>query len=391
MNYKIDFSESPLIFHIDVNSAFLSWTAVDLLKKNKNNIDLRTIPSAIGGDVNSRHGIISARSIPAKKYNIQSGEAVVNAMQKCPSLVVVPTNFKLYRHYSKLFIDTLLLYTPNVQQASIDEAYCDFSDLYETYKELKYKSYTFPLSLAHEIKDSIFSKYGFTVNVGISTNKLLAKMASDFTKPNRVHTLFKDEIPTKMWPLPINELHGCGKSTSMKLTSLGIKTIGDAAQTDLNILCSVLGDKHGKYIYYSSNGINTSTVSSKKRIAKSYSSERTMPSNLTADNYDSDITAIIDILSTNISKRMIKDNAFASTIGITLKTNNFKTHTTQTSLVSSTNDCNTIKSIALSLITNELLGENGIFMNGESIRLVGIFASNLDNGEYRQLSLFDKF
>ncbi|WP_022748569.1 Y-family DNA polymerase [Lachnobacterium bovis] len=391
MYQRKNYANSPLIFHIDVNSAFLSWTAVDLLNKNPKRIDLRTIPSAIGGDINSRHGIISARSIPAKKYGIQSGESVVNALKKCPSLVVVPTNFELYKHYSKLFIDILRSYTPYVQQVSIDEAYCDFTDLYDMYKDLVKDNLTYPLSLAHEIKDTIYSKLGFTVNVGISTNKLLAKMASDFTKPNRVHTLFEEEISQKMWPLPINELHGCGKSTSLKLTSLGIKTIGDAAHTDLEVLCSILGEKHGNYIYYSSNGINTSAVSSSKRIAKSYSSERTMPSNLTIDNYDSDIQNIIQHLSQNISRRMIKDNAYASTIGITLKTNHFKTHSTQTSLLISTNDSNVIYSTAIDLVNKELLGESGLFMKGDTIRLVGIFATNLDNDDYRQLSLFDLF
>lgn len=391
MNYtKKQFNnDQPLIFHIDVNSAFLSWTAVKRLQDDPNSIDLRTIPSAIGGDITTRHGIITAKSIPAKKYNIITGESVVSALQKCPNLVLTRSDFSLYKHFSKLFIETLHKYTDNIQQVSIDEAYCNMTGLYEYYRHLETKETPYPMCLAYAIKDDIRINLGFTVNVGISSNKLLAKMASDFQKPDKVHTLFPEEIQEKMWPLPINELHGCGKATAQRLNSIGIHTIKDAALTDQAILRSQLGEKAGDYIYYSANGINNSKVNPQKREAKSYSNELTTSSNITVDTYDTDMPPLLDSLAKSVSNRLKKDEQFASTIGAYVKTNTFKTHSAQTTLSASTNDYKIILDTANALLNKLLLGENGLFIMGEQIRLVGISASNLDDGSFRQMSLFD--
>ena len=196
------------IFHIDVNSAFLSWSAVKQLKENPDAVDLRTIPSAVGGDVTTRHGIITAKSIPAKKYGVQTGEPVVKALQKCPELVLVRSDFATYRAYSAAFIEILRSYSEILEQVSIDEAYLDVTELIEDSDGLTAEK------LAGMIRKEICEKLGFTVNVGISVNKFLAKMASDFAKPDRTHTLYPEEIREKLWPLPIRDLHGCGASTA---------------------------------------------------------------------------------------------------------------------------------------------------------------------------------
>ncbi len=245
------------------------------------------------------------------------------------------------------------------------------------------------MCLAYAIKDDIRINLGFTVNVGISSNKLLAKMASDFQKPDKVHTLFPEEIQEKIWPLPINELHGCGKATAQRLNSIGIHTIKDAALTDQVILRSQLGEKAGDYIYYSANGINNSKVNPQKREAKSYSNELTTSSNITIDTYDTDMPPLLDSLAKSVSNRLKKDEQFASTIGAYVKTNTFKTHSAQTTLSASTNDYKIILDTANALLNKLLLGENGLFIMGEQIRLVGISASNLDDGSFRQMSLFD--
>ena len=228
------------IFHVDVNSAFLSWSALKKLRDDPGSVDLRTIPSAVGGDVKTRHGIITAKSIPAKRYGIQTAEPVVKALQKCPQLVLVPPDFQTYHAYSRALMDILAQYSSLLQQMSIDEAYLDMSDRIAPGDREAAKMW------ARRIREQVKRELGFTVNVGISTNKLLAKMASDFEKPDRTHTLYPDEVPSKMWPLPIDSLHGCGKSTAQKLQLVGINTIGEAAASDPLLLQSILGQKSGR-------------------------------------------------------------------------------------------------------------------------------------------------
>ena len=218
---------SHIIFHIDVNSAYLSWTAVEQLK-NGADVDIRTIPAIIGGDRESRHGIVLAKSPSAKKFGIRTGEPVVNAFRKCPNLHMDPPNHRMYREYSRRLMDFLKTYTPEIEQVSVDECYMDFTGIAQRFSS--------PVEAAYEIKARVYEKFGFTVNVGISTNKLLAKMASDFEKPNRVHTLFPEEVKEKMWPLPVSELFMAGKSSVAILEKLEIRTIGELAQTDPKLL-----------------------------------------------------------------------------------------------------------------------------------------------------------
>ena len=220
-----------LIFHVDVNSAFLSWEAARRVAAGE--ADLRLIPSAIGGDRDKRTGIILAKSIPAKAFGVTTGEPVGMALRKCPQLVLAPPDFRLYSKNSRAFIAICRRYAPVVEQVSIDECFLDMTGTGLLYPD--------PVAIAHIIKDTIFSELGFTVNVGIAPNKLLAKMASDFEKPDRVHTLFAHEIPQKLWPLPAGSLFSVGRSTAEKLTAARIRTIGDLARTDLAYLQKLTG------------------------------------------------------------------------------------------------------------------------------------------------------
>ncbi len=370
---------SRTIFHIDVNSAFLSWTAVKRLKDDPGSIDLRTIPSVVGGDVKTRHGIVTAKSIPAKKYGIQTAEPINSALQKCPKLVIVPSDFKTYRAYSHAFINILSTYSDILQQVSIDEAFLDVTDHSE--KD--------PIKLAKIIRDEIRETLGFTVNVGISTNKLLAKMASDFTKPDRTHTLYPEEIRLKMWPLDIGDLFGCGKKTAERLRAIGIKTIGDAAEYDSELLIAQLGEKAGIYIYQSANGIGSDVVHTEREDAKSYSNETTTSSDITSANYDNDMPQIVKRLADKVSGRMKNDGVFGGTITVQVKTSDFKRYSRQLRLSDSTNDADIIYENAMLLLGNLLTGENGLFEDDVHIRLVGVGADHLDHGEYRQGNLFD--
>ena len=209
-----------LIFHVDVNSAFLSWESARRMKEGLP--DLRDIPACIGGDPAKRTGIVVAKSIPAKKCGVQTGEPVAMALRKCPNLVIVPSDFELYDKCSRAFKAICASFAPVMESFSIDEVFLDMTGTSLIYPD--------PVAAAHELKGKIHRELGFTVNVGISTNKLLAKMASDFQKPDRVHTLFPDEIPEKMWPLPIRNLLFLGKASEQKLLNQGIRTIGDLAR-----------------------------------------------------------------------------------------------------------------------------------------------------------------
>ncbi len=384
------YDHDKYIFHIDVNSAFLSWSALKALSEDPDSVDLRTIPSAVGGDVKTRHGIITAKSIPAKKYGIVTGEPVVKALEKCPSLVLVKSDFTTYRFYSHKFIDVLKRYSPLIEQVSIDEAYVDVSGMHSMYHHLETPDCPFPICLAAKIKDEIRDTLGFTVNVGISCNKLLAKMASDFQKPDRIHTLFPEEISEKMWPLDIGELYGCGKATAGRLQNIGIRTIGEAAASDPQMLISILGENVGSYIYAAANGIGSTNVSDSYEEAKSYSNETTLRSDLTSDSYDKDIIPVLKYLCSSVSKRLIRDHVYGRTVTVSVKTGTFKRHSAQMQLESSINDENHLLKYSKELSDKLLLGDNGLFMKGEVIRLVGVGVSKLDDGSYQQLNLFDQ-
>ncbi|MDC7293898.1 DNA polymerase IV [Butyrivibrio sp. DSM 10294] len=387
---QISYTEyENIIFHIDVNSAFLSWSALKKLQEEPGSVDLRTIPSAVGGDVKSRHGIITAKSIPAKKYGIVTGEPVVKALQKCPKLVLVESDFATYKMYSRAFIEILHKYSPVIEQVSVDEAYVDMTGTYSLYKDLETPDCPFPICVAHRIKDEVRDTLGFTVNVGISCNKLLAKMASDFQKPDKIHTLFPEEIPDKMWPLPIGDLYGCGKQTAQRLMGLGIRTIGDAAHADTEMLLSILGENAGSYIYASANGYGSTNVSGSYDDAKSYSNETTLSSDLNSDSYDKDIIPVLKYLSGKVSERLKKDHVYGRTVTVSVKTGNFKRHSAQMQLDNSIDDAKAIFDCAKALSDKLLLGTFGLFAKGEVIRLVGVGVTKLDDGSYRQMSLFD--
>lgn len=213
-----------IIFHVDVNSAFLSWEATYRLHHKGGTLDIRTVPSAVGGDMSMRHGIILAKSIPAKKYRITTGETILEAKRKCPNLLLVPPNYGMYEQCSKAFMEILKEYSDNVEQYSIDEAFVDMSETCHLFGS--------PVETANQIKDRVRNELGFTVNIGISSNKLLAKMASDFEKPDKVHTLYPEEMEEKMWSLPVSDLFFVGRATTKKLLNLGIMTIGELAKTD---------------------------------------------------------------------------------------------------------------------------------------------------------------
>lgn len=359
----------PVIFHIDVNSAYLSWTAAEQLK-NGASIDLRSIPSIIGGDRKSRHGVVLAKSIPAKKYGIHTGEPVVNAFAKCPNLTMEPPNHKLYREYSHRLMEFLHTYTDQIEQVSVDECYMDFTE--------SAKNYFSPLDGAMEIKRKVKERFGFTVNIGISNNKLLAKMASDFEKPDKVHTLFPKEIQAKMWPLPIGELYMAGRSSVEYLKKLEIYTIGDLAQTDPVILETHL-KSHGRKLWEFANGIGDSNVESEPAEAKGIGNSTTLPRDLETEE---EVRPVLRELAASVSGRLKRAGQKAGMLSVEIKYYNFENVSHQKQLLKA--------SLREEVIYEEAVDLFRELWNGQPVRLLGIRTSKLvREDEPEQMSLFD--
>ena len=297
------------ILHVDVNNAYLSWTAVNMLK-NGYDIDIRTIPSVIGGEEERRAGIVLAKSPIAKKFGIVTGEPIYFAKKKCNNLKLFPADFEVYYYYSNELYKILLNYTDKIERFSVDECFLDLTG-YLMNRNL--------IDIAKEISSRVYKELGFTVNIGVAHNKLLAKMASDFEKPNKIHTLFEDEIETKMWPLPCSELFMLGRKTVPKLLNMQIKTIGDIAKTDKNILIKNFG-KHGQMMWEYANGIDNSEVNTKYEPPKSIGNSITLPRDLERIE---DIDPIILALCEKVSFRLRKHKMVANVVNVQLRTNKF--------------------------------------------------------------------
>lgn len=360
---------TPVIFHIDVNSAYLSWTAVEQLK-NGAGTDLRKIPSIIGGDQKSRHGVVLAKSIPAKRYGIRTGEPVANAFRKCPNLVIEPPDHKMYREKSRMLMDYLRTFTKEIEQVSVDECYVDMTQAMEGFYS--------PVDAAMLIKNGVREKFGFTVNVGISSNKLLAKMASDFEKPDKVHTLFPEEIRVKMWPLPIGELYMAGHSSVEILKKLEILTIGDLAQADPRLITLHL-KSHGQMLWEFANGIDHSSVQSQQAEAKGVGNSTTLSKD--AETLE-EIRPVFAHLAASVGERLKKAGQKASMVSMEIKYYDFRKISHQKQLMRPTSNQNVLYESACELFEE--------VWTGEPVRLLGIRTAKLvDEKEPMQLSIFD--
>lgn len=361
--------QDRVIFHIDVNSAFLSWEAIARLADGEK-IDLREIPSAVGGDIETRHGVILAKSIPAKRYGVKTGEPVVDALRKCPGLVLVKPHHGMYREKSRAFMEILQQYSDRIEKFSVDEAFVDMTGTGRLFGE--------SVEAAEKIKDRIFRELGFTVNVGISSNKLLAKMASDFKKPDRVHTLFPDEIEEKMWPLPVRDLFFVGKAAEHRLKSLGILTIGDLAHTDPDTLSRVL-KKHGEVLWRYANGIDNSPVETESPDAKGYSHSTTVSFDITDA---AEAKSVLLKLTEQVCIRLRRDDVRVETVTVQLRFDDLTRASHQSSLPAATNITQEIYSHVCRLFDE--------MWDGTPIRLLGVSATKVSHEmQGRQMSLFD--
>ena len=356
------------ILHVDVNNAFLSWTAIDMLKKGSK-IDIREIPAVIGGDESKRSGIVLAKSMKAKECGIKTADTIYQSRIKCPGLKIFPSDFKIYRKYSNKLYNLLLEYTDKIERFSIDECFLDMT---------QYLMNDTLLNKGKEINKRVKEELGFTVNVGVAHNKLLAKMASDFTKPDRVHTLFENEIQDKMWPLHVSELFMLGKRTVPKLYNMQIRTIGDLAKADKKILQSKFG-KHGIMMWEYANGIDNSEVKYIKEKPKGIGNSVTLPQDIS--NIEK-LEEILLALTEQVTYRLRKQKMIAKVVNVQLRNKDFVDTSHQRKMLNATASTKEIFNNA-----KELLEQ--MYIKGTPIRLIGVRVDDLTDKEEMQISLFD--
>ena len=357
-----------IIFHIDVNNAFLSWTAIDLLNQGYK-YDIRESYAVIGGDPKARKGIVLAKSNACKKLGIYTSMNLYEAKRRCSVLKIYPPNYKFYNEMSNKLFELLSKYTPDIEIASIDECYLDYGKVKNLYGD----EYKFALKLQKEIYETL----KFTVNIGIANNKLCAKMASDFSKPNKIHTLYANEVESKMYPLPINDLFMIGKKTNEKLMNLGIKTIGDLANFSYDKLYPYFKNQ-AKFLINQARGIDDSIVDSETFVPKGISNEITLEKDIiTKEGLYPYLMSICEA----ISVRLRKQKKYATVICVILKDNYFKRKSHQKKLVNATNVTSDIYKSA-----KEILDE---MWNDERIRLIGVRLDKLVDNVMYQASLFD--
>ncbi len=358
-----------IIMHVDVNSAYLSWEAARALE-NGATIDYRDIPSIVGGNQKNRQGIVLAKSVPAKAYNIKTGETVYSALKKCPTLLVVPPSYKLYKKCSNALEELLKSYTPHVQRFSIDEFFIGFNGFAAHCQN--------PLKLAFQIRDEVFEKLGFTVNIGVSSNKLLAKIAGDFEKPNKVHTLFPEEIESKLWPLPVGDLYMVGRKTLPKLKTLGIFTVGDLANADDCFLKHKL-KSFGMMLKNYARGIESSAVcADTPRQVKGIGNSTTI-------KYDVEnrVEAHMILLSLTemVGMRLRAIKRWASLVAVGIKASDFSKVSHQRKLDFATNSTSIIYDVGKQLFDE--------VWNGKPIRHLAIRVADLTDTAHYQLNLLD--
>ena len=356
------------IMHLDVNNAFLSWTAIDLLK-NGCTEDIRLIPAIIGGDETKRHGVVLAKSNIAKQFGIRTGETIYQAKKKCPQIRIFSSKYNLYQTYSTALYQLLLTYTNKIEKFSIDEYFIDFSDILKSKQDFR--------KLAEEISNKIKKELLFTVNIGLSDNKILAKMASDFEKPDKIHTLYQAEIEEKMWNLPIEELFMVGKKSAVKLHSIGINKIGDLAIYNKKLIIKKFG-KFGAMIWNNANGLNNEDVIYEIETPKSIGNSITLSKD--CNNLD-ELSVILLSLSEKVGYRIRKERLMAYTISVQLKTNDFFKYSHQKKLTKPTASTQEIYGEAKELLSK--------LYNNQPIRLIGIKLDNLTDNEFCQVSMFE--
>ncbi len=352
------------ILHIDMNAFFISCETAE-------NPALENIPAAVAGNETSRTGIILSPNYKARSYGVKTTMLNSEARRLCPDISLVAPRHKLYEEYSRKVMKILGTYSDLLEPFSIDEAWIDVTHVQHLFGP--------PTVIAQKIKSQLHSELGLTCSIGISSNKILSKMASDFQKPDGLTVLAPTDIANKMWPLPVGKLLYIGKKTERKLNKIGITTIGELAQAHLDVLINLFG-KYGETIHQYANGEGDDVVCPERKHDKSINHTVTLPSDALSLN---DITPILLNCCEVIATRLRQDGMQARVFGITLRYGDFTTHNRQITLEHETDITEEIYQQALGLLRKH--------WNGHPVRLVGVYAMKLSHKAREvQLTFFDQ-
>lgn len=356
------------ILHCDCNSYFASVEA--MLDPS-----LKGLPLAVAGDPQSRHGVVVAASLEAKKFGVRTTDTVYAAKKKCPDLVVVIPHHSKYSEICDRINAIYLGYTDLVEPFSVDESFLDLTGS----PALREKS---AREIADELRARVKSEIGITISVGVSFNKCFAKLASDMRKPDATTVIMPQDVERIVWPLPAKDLLFVGKSTAQALDRLGIKTIGDIAARSREQMTDILG-KHGAGLWEYATGNDAEPVRSyyEERQVKSVGNSFTFSRDLVTPD---DIRAGINMLASTVCGRLRRKGFIAGTIQVSIKDPDLKTIQRQRTLEVPTHLQREIADIAF-----ELVEEN---RNGGPVRLLGISCSDLipEGEEVSQMSFFDE-
>lgn len=293
-----------VILHSDLNSFYAS---VECMR----NPEIRDKPVAVGGSVEQRHGIILTKNLIAKGYGIKTGEAIWQARQKCPDLVVLPPDYKTYLYFSGEARRIYSYYTDFIESFGIDECWLDVTESCKLFGDGKY--------IADEIRRRLKEELGITASIGVSYNKIFAKLGSDMKKPDATTVITRDDFKQKVWPLPVSELLYVGRSTAKKLINIGIYTIGDLANLNLSFLKKLLG-KWGETLWIFANGLDTVPVmkTDQQSTIKGIGNSMTTPRDLVNDE---DVKLLLYVLSESVSERLRKYNFKGRTVQLYIRDN----------------------------------------------------------------------
>ncbi len=354
------------IFHCDLNNFYAS---VECL----HHPEYRNIPIAVGGDVEKRHGIILAKNMLAKKAGVTTGEALWQAKLKCPDLTLVKPNFSQYLRFSGLVRKIYAEYSDRIESFGIDEVWIDVTEIVGRYAS--------PRALADEIRNRIREEVGITASIGVSFNKVFAKLGSDYKKPDATTVITRENMKEIVFPLPVEDLLYVGRKTTVKMHQLGIYTIGDCARYDVAILRRKFG-KWGEYIWTFANGLENSPVLKEGRdpMVKSVGNSTTAPRDL--KNLD-DVRIVCYVLSESVAARLREAGLRCMTVAVSIRDNDLEGCVRQMKLPCPSDLSDEIAKAAMTLFQ-----ANVDFQ--KPLRSIGVKAADLCVGEVPlQLSIFE--
>lgn len=356
-----------IIFHIDLNAFFASC---EIAKRP----ELKALPVAVTGEKSSKRGIVTTANYVARSYGVHSAMPLLQAKKKCPQLVVLAADFKLYRQISRQFMNLLHEYTNQVEKASIDEAYLDVTALFHEEK-------MHPLQLAQTIQQRLLAELKIGCSIGIAPNKFLAKMASDMKKPNGITILRKRDLPHLLWPQPIEEMFGIGKASAPKLKKLGIETIGDLVHyQEVEKLEWMFGHQLLKWVENARGEDHSPVDPTRYEVPSSIGHSTTFFKDY---YFEQEIKEEAKKMCLKTANRLKSYGLYAKTVTLQLKDATFKQTTRSLTLTKPIQHIN-----ELYPLIEELFDEH---WEGQPLRLIGVYTTNLvhTNKVKEPLTLFN--